>query len=240
MKKIKNILIRIKKRLEFIKKKKIRIQINSEKQWFGDSEDVCYGGYFINPLLVNKRSIIYSFGIGLDISFELDLISNFKCPIYCFDPTPRSIAFMKNLNNKHIYFSPIGLSGLNKSVKFYLPQNPDEYVSGSEQIFSHLNLEDFINVDMFKLSEIMKKNNHSYIDVLKMDIEGSEYEVIKNICEEKLKINQIVLEFHHWLSPYKIDNTLESIKILNRNGYKIFGISKSGVEISFIKTNFMR
>ena len=42
---------------------------------------------------------------------------------------------------------------------------------------------------MKSLADIANELGHSHIDVLKMDIEGSEYEVIENILEsERVKI----------------------------------------------------
>lgn len=88
---------------------------------------------------------------------------------------------------------------------------------------------------MKKLSTIMKELKVDKIDILKMDIEGSEYDVIKNILEEKIVVNQILVEFHHKFSAIGISRTKKSINLLNQHGYLIFSISKSGNEYSFIK-----
>lgn len=59
--------------------------------WYGNS----YGGFFINPTLLNKKSIVYSIGIGKDISFDTKCIKNHTCRIFAFDPTPKSIDWLK-------------------------------------------------------------------------------------------------------------------------------------------------
>jgi hypothetical protein len=68
-----------------------------------------------------------------------------------------------------------------------------------------------------------------------MDIEGAEYEVIKNIIDNNIQINQLLIEFHHRFPGIGIKRTKEAIKILNTGGYKIFDVSPSGEEFSFIK-----
>ena len=48
-------------------------------------------GFYLNPEFINEKSIIYSFGIGEDISFDLSLIKEFDCNVFGFDFTPKSI-----------------------------------------------------------------------------------------------------------------------------------------------------
>jgi hypothetical protein len=81
----------------------------------------------------------------------------------------------------------------------------------------------------------MKRLGHTTIDVLKMDIEGAEYEVIEDIVSSRISINQILVEFHHRFPTIGIEKTKNAIKQLNKAGYKIFSISESGQEYSFIK-----
>ena len=49
-----------------------------------------YGGFPIVTTTLTKESIVYSFGIGEDISFDVGLIKQFGCRIIGFDPTPKS------------------------------------------------------------------------------------------------------------------------------------------------------
>ncbi|MEM7012196.1 MAG: hypothetical protein AAF585_11995 [Verrucomicrobiota bacterium] len=37
---------------------------------------------------LNEQSVVYSFGVGYDISFDLDLIEQKGCEIHAFVPTP--------------------------------------------------------------------------------------------------------------------------------------------------------
>ena len=68
-----------------------------------------------------------------------------------------------------------------------------------------------------------------------MDIEGAEYEVIGDIIESPVPISQVLIEFHHRFGTHGIQKTKEAIVRLNQAGYKIFNVSPSGEEISFIK-----
>jgi len=44
------------------------VQIDCQKEYYGTE----YGGYWVSPDTITKDSIVYSFGVGEDISFDLD------------------------------------------------------------------------------------------------------------------------------------------------------------------------
>ena len=52
-----------------------------------------------------------------------------------------------------------------------------------------------VQVEVKTLETIMTQLGHKHIDVLKMDIEGAEYDVIENILSAQLLITQILIEF---------------------------------------------
>lgn len=76
---------------------------------------------------------------------------------------------------------------------------------------------------------------HSKIDVLKMDIEGAEYDVIDDIMYLDIPIKQICIEFHHRFDTIGVGKTIEAIEKLSKKGYRIFSYSKNFEELSFIK-----
>lgn len=150
-----------------------------------------YGGWKIDDSEINKNSIIYSFGIGEDASFDLELINTFGCLIHAYDPTPKSKKWVNdNILNSNFKFSPIGLSNINGTEIFFYPSN-ENYVS-----FSKFGNTDKIELPVSTLDTLMKVNDHTEIDILKMDIEGFEYEVLFDILTKGIKIKQICVEFH--------------------------------------------
>lgn len=193
-----------------------------------------YGGWVVAHESIKKDSVVYSFGIGTDISFDLAMIAQYGTKVYGFDPTPGSQVYVeKTKTSTNFVFYPYGIASDDKQEKFYVPANPD-FISHSKTPSAPES--PFILVEMKKLSTIMKELNHSQVDILKMDIEGFEYEVIKNILQENLNVKQILVEFHHdmYTNITKAD-TNEIVALLRKAGYKIFHISNSVREYSFIK-----
>ena len=60
-------------------------------KWYGTS----YGGFYIIPSLLDRSSVIYSFGTGRDISFDKECIRKHGASVFAFDPTPRSIDWIR-------------------------------------------------------------------------------------------------------------------------------------------------
>ena len=164
--------------------------LNYKIQRFGS----VYGGWSIVSNKINKNSIIYSFGVGVDTSFDELLIENFD-KIFAFDPTPESINYVKyNLNTKNFIFNSYGLSSFNKKLKFYAPLDPTHVSYSSISI--NQSSDNYIYAQFHTLEKICKKLNHNHIDLLKLDIEGDEYDVVDQILNSRLRPTQLLIEFH--------------------------------------------
>ncbi|MCD4753849.1 MAG: FkbM family methyltransferase [Anaerolineaceae bacterium] len=197
-----------------------------------------YGGFPIVTTTLSKESIVYSFGIGEDISFDVGLIEQFGCRIIGFDPTPKSYSWItKKKLPDNFSFHTFGLSDSNGIKKFYAPLNPS-HISYSLKAENHSN--SFINVEFRSLTSIMKSNGHTHIDVIKMDIEGSEYSVLPSILRKKVAVDQYCVEFHHRFKGFTFINTIKIILLFILKGYHMFIDIKKPHEIGFIKWNLIK
>ncbi|MFQ5584972.1 MAG: FkbM family methyltransferase [Calditrichia bacterium] len=193
-----------------------------------------YGGWYICPQGIDRESIIYSIGVGEDVSFDLSLIEKYGLTVHAFDPTPMSIRWVKaqQLPQK-FHFYDFGIADFDGTTKFYPPENPD-YVSHTITPNPRSSGEPIV-VKMHRLSTIMQMLGHTRIDILKMDIEGAEYEVIDDIIRNEIDIRQILVEFHHRFSYVDVGWTRDAVEKLNGSGYRIFYISSLGEEYCFIR-----
>jgi len=209
----------------------VKKQINIPHQWYGNE----YGGFYISNEKLNKNSIIYSFGVGEDISFDEAIINEFNCKVFAFDPTPKSIKWVENRKNPiEFNFHPYGIDEQSGVVEFLLPKNND-YVSGSVINQINVDKEKKIKVNMKCLADIVKDMNHKHIDILKIDIEGSEYKILDSILLAPVKIDQILIEIHERFFPDGKEKTKALLNTMNNHGYKVFGVSNGMEELSFIK-----
>lgn len=168
-----------------------------------------YGKHYVVLNEINYNSLVLSFGIGEDITFDVDLIKLTNCTVYGFDPTIKCLDWIKTqkLPNSFIFFD-CGLSNIDGFVNFEPPPNPEfvSYKQSENGIFKF---------KVKKLSTILKELNcqNKIIDLLKLDIEGSEYCVFENFLKENIYPKQISAEFHksyeyniNWIKQNKIDN----------------------------------
>ena len=214
--------------------REFKTQISRRKRWLGNMN----AGFFVSPSFIHNDSIVYSFGVGEDISFDEQLIAIFGCKVFAFDPTPKSISFVKSRDlHPNFVFNPYGIMEYDGNMSFFLPEN-NNYVSGSS--VNHWGYSEFekppITVPVKRLQTIMRELNHSRIDLLKMDIEGSEYSVLEDIINSSIDVKQISVEFHHRFNGIGLEKTKAIINKLNEAGFKIFAISESQEEFSFLKT----
>ena len=93
---------------------------------------------------------------------------------------------------------------------------------------------------MHRLGTIMKKLGHASVDLLKMDIEGAEYDVLTDMLTQRIPVKQLLVEFHHRWPEVGIEKTRHAIRSLNEAGYRIFNVSPSGEEYSFLRTQVSR
>lgn len=208
------------------------VQIRKKMQWLGNPG----AGFFVCSEMLRPQSIVYSFGLGEDISFDKGLIEKYGCQVFGFDPTPKSIAFMEKNKIDGFHFFPVGLSDSDGTLTFYLPQNPGHV---SCTTYNRWGYDETvikpIDVPVKKFSTLVAELGHSRIDILKIDIEGSEYGVIDDIIKSDVEIGQIMLEFHHRFNGISPKMTLEVVRKLKNAGFKIAAISETREEYTFIK-----
>lgn len=197
----------------------------------------------------SERSlIIYSFGIGEDLSFSQDLLKKWKCDIYAFDPTPKAIQYVRQsrlnqLDNFHFY--EWGISDKDGTGQFHLPKEelyvPEtlvgcsnvEEISGS--VIPHNGVQyEAIDVELKTLKTIMNLLDHHQIDLLKMDIEGAEFSVIDEILDSGVFFRQLCLEIHNRFFRNGYALLGKMIKRLNKSGYYIASVAPDFLEVTFI------
>lgn len=234
---MKNFTNTIKNSVKLLLKKRypFKTQQKIPALWLGNE----YGGFFVATQFLKKESVVMSFGIGEDISFDTAILNASGCTVHGFDPTPKSIRWIKEKKSElpgRFSFHEYGIDLKNGFVTFFLPEN-DNYVSGSLVQNDYMKSQS-INVLMKNFRDICLELNLKTVDVVKMDIEGSEYNVVPDILKSGIKVKQILIEFHHRFFVDGFKKNTDLISLLNSNGYKIFAVSDTMEEVSFFNPDF--
>jgi FkbM family methyltransferase len=136
----------------------------------------------------------------------------------------------------NFFFLPYGLDKKTGYVNFNLPIN-DSYVSGSMVLHANVKVDNYVKVPMKSFADITSVLGHNHIDLLKIDIEGSEFDVIPSVLETGIYINQILIEVHERFFPDGKEKIHCLLDQMRSYGYRIFAVSDSYEEISFININ---
>lgn len=176
-----------------------------------------YGGNTIPEDVLNTDSIVYSFGLGEDASFDIGILEKYGCRVHLFDPTPRSAKFYDaELSDKlGLLFYQIGLFSQDCSVKMFYPKDP-MHVSCS--IHNLQRTDTFFVANVKRLQSIMDMLKHDRIDLLKMDIEGAEFDVIDDMISCGIKPKVICVEFHRPCSEIVTKICNYGYKVLHSGG----------------------
>ncbi len=207
-----------------------------------------YGGWIVPENWFNKDSVCYLVGAGEDISFDLALVSKYATRAWIFDPTPRALAHFENWRTKtqqgqpgpcstcpggyypefplnllhHIVFCSFGVWSEDTCLRFFAPLN-EAHVSHS--LVNLQRSEKHIEVEVKRLSTIMKNLGHSRIDLLKLDIEGAEYQVLEALLADRLEVDVLCIEYdetavNHFDRAY-LDRIEQSLQTLVASGYRV-------------------
>lgn len=175
-----------------------------------------YGGWIVPTHAALPGSVCYLAGLGEDASLDLALAAR-GCEVVVIDPTPRAVAFAEvafdGLDN--VRFLPIGVWSTSRIVRFYAPADPT-HVSHSA-----VNLQgttSWFEAPCRTVREIAAQFNHLGIDLLKLDIEGAEYEVLEGLVSDGLRPCAICVEFDQ---PVSVWTTIRQLKRLTRAGYDV-------------------
>jgi FkbM family methyltransferase len=205
-----------------------RAHLPCERIWLGDEG----ARWCVCPAGLTEVSIVYSLGVGEEISFDLKLIERFGAWVHAFDPTPRSIEWLHGQTlPPGFVFHAYGVAGFDGSRAFVPPENPSHV---SHTVVPRASSRPAIEVPMQRLGTITKMLGHRSIDLLKMDIEGAEYEVLADMLAQRIPVKQLLVEFHHRWPQLGIEKTKQAIRALHAAGYRIFSVSPSGEEYSFL------
>lgn len=175
-------------------------------------------GFRIIPSLIKGKKDLtaYSFGIGNDFSFELELAQKYDMKVYAFDPSPEVVENMQKQSLPgNLRYYPYGLSDTDALKTFYRPSSGQDY----SEYFAPWTGTEKMQMQVYRLSTLMKMLGHRHLDLLKMDIEGSEFMALPDILKSGTEIDQLCIELHTRIFPNSVEKIREIRNLLNKHGY---------------------
>lgn len=184
--------------IEVICHRKLRVGHPGDGGW-----EVC-DDYEWRPM---EPCIVYSFGINNDFSFDDDIAALYRCRVYAFDPSMGVDSYTRSTN---VFFYNFGVGG---------------HTGKLEPEPSSLAKEEGWRMRSFTDLRAMLQHQRTVLDVVKMDIEGSEWIALADMAAKGAlsNVRQLLVEFHLLSSDPEIARKrLAALKLIENLGFKRF------------------
>ncbi|HKL62280.1 MAG TPA: FkbM family methyltransferase [Woeseiaceae bacterium] len=194
------------------------------------------GGWWLDASCLCDGSLVYSIGVGRDIAFDRALARRFDLQIHAFDPTPSTVEWIsEQVLPRGFHFHDWAVAGRDGELAFHPRIRKDGQASRVMYTLDPAATapERAVTVQARALSGIPARLGHPAPCLVKLDVEGAEYEVLQDLLASDLRPRQILVEFHHRYLPDGPGRTLETIGNLRDAGYDVIAVSETGREISF-------
>jgi FkbM family methyltransferase len=166
---------------------------------------------------INQNDVVLDIGahIGLFTLYASQFCT--KGSIFSFEPMKDNYQLLLEnikLNNlKQVKFFNLAVSNSNDPIKLFI--NDDE---SGHSMFSQSSQN--LTVNSISLKRIFDENQIEYCNFLKLDCEGAEYEIIKNLPLSYFeKIDKMIIEYH--MADSNPELLIELKKILTSQNFKI-------------------
>lgn len=189
-----------------------------------------YGGWWLDRRALGKNPLLVDCGLGLDISFPTAFLARFGGTVIGIDPNPASIAYCEARK-------PPGMTVLARAfwpeagrrLRFHLPRPPEQLPKGADGVSGSLlgshsyAGEEAVEVLTTSLAEVLREAGREECDILKLDIEGAEYEVLADLCRTGMirKARQVLIEFHHHCTDHSLEDTLNAAAAVRASGFAL-------------------
>lgn len=146
---------------------------------------------------LNSHSLVFDLG-GYEGQWASDIFSKYQCLIYIFEPVSLYAKKIKNrfkLNSKIRVYN-FGLSNTNRFINLYLADDAtSEFKNNGKAVKGKL-------IDFVKF---IKKEEIKQIDLMKLNIEGGEYDLLDYIISSGwiTNIKNLQIQFHMFVPNAK-------------------------------------
>ena len=145
---------------------------------------------------LDQESNVFDLG-GYDGQWTSDIFAKYCCTIHCFEPVE---AYAKNIEtrfakNEKIIVHRFGISNAGKKVKI-------SHNGTGSSIFRGKGKEE---IQLVKAFDFMIQNNINRIDLMKINIEGAEYDLLDHLIETGFVKNivNLQIQFHDFVPNAK-------------------------------------
>lgn len=193
-----------------------------------------YGGWWIDVGALGPAPLLVDCGLGEDISFPLAFIERCGGRVIGVEPNPRSLDYCLPRCPAAMAILPQALwTRAGASLNFHLPRPQDLLPKGADGVSGSLvDSHEYVAggaelaVTTTTLAAILAAAGRDQCDVLKLDIEGAEYEVLEELCRsgDIRRAGQVLIEFHHGATHHSAADTAATAAAIEAAGFDLIHV----------------
>jgi FkbM family methyltransferase len=194
-----------------------------------------YGGWFVPEGAVTAGQICYSVGAGGDISFDLELIRRYGAVVRAVDPVGQYgvAALEAAAGEPQFSFRQAAVSVHDGPIRMQRHHEPGNRSLSAAGLYD---TGDWVEVDGRTIPSLMREFGDDHIDLLKLDVEGIEYELVPTLDLAAIGTRVFAVELHHTRS---FAQALELIEGLRRQGFRLIARKPPG-QVTFARGSWPR
>ena len=176
-----------------------------------DGHRVYWRGIPTNPVVVDLGGNIGRFSNAISKQLTCRVIYVEADPELC-----RRVVFAETAK---VEIRNLAIGDKNELMRLFRSRN-SEATSANRVIADKGGIVDAFDVQGSTFNFFLERENVSYVDILKIDIEGSEIALLESTSSETIKrIGQISVEFHDFVDPSYRPAIARALALLRRNGF---------------------
>jgi FkbM family methyltransferase len=178
-----------------------------------------YGGYLLPADNIGRGWLCYCIGTGADISFELELIRRWEARVRSFEAVPHFVEHLHSVvaGEPGLTLEHAALASSDGPLRMQVTHVPGSRSVSAAGLYAS---DSYIEVPGRTLHSLMAEHGDSRLDLLKMDVEGLEYELLPTLDLNSLGVKVLCVQLHHTAT---VRHAKRLIGLLQTAGYELIG-----------------
>jgi FkbM family methyltransferase len=178
------------------------------------------GTWVVPRAAIQSGWTCYCVGAGAEISFDLALIRRFDAHVRCIEPVQEYLAAAVKTAHGEPRFSAhhAAITAHDGPLRMQRTHHPGSRSLSSAKLYDTC---EFVELPGRSLESLMAEQGDERIDLLKLDVEGGEYELLPTLDLRALGVSVFAIQLHH---NRGVASARALIADLNANDYELIAM----------------
>jgi FkbM family methyltransferase len=188
-----------------------------------------YGSWVVPTQLIQPGWTCYSVGAGGDVSFDLALAKDFGVVVRSFDAV---LAYVESARaegdgERNFTAHQAAIMPRDGPVRMQVTHDPNSQSVSAAALYESAS---FVTLSGRSIASLMAEFDDDHVDILKVDVEGSEYDLLPALNLAELGVRIFAVQLHHTGSVRQARGLVDRIR---NEGYEPVACSHP-VKLTFV------